>query len=157
MELNTFWAATWKDESNFESCVRLHLLSGTQTLIVWLFFCEKLKNRRKCPWIYFRPRLHGDENGKTHRRNANATAKNLPSPRNRHRIVSRDGSVYIQTLEKLQYICRTCTWHCNFLHKSSNFLHKISEEEWLSWLHFCLLSAVGADRTGQSFSPVNVC
>ena len=35
-----------------------------------------------------RPRLHGDENGKTHRSNANATAKNLPSPHNIHRIVS---------------------------------------------------------------------
>ena len=76
----------------------------------------------------------------------------------------RDGSVYIQPLEKLQYICRTCTWRCNFLHKSSNFLHKSSEEEeWLSWLQFCLFSAVGAhpwvgaEGTAQSFSPVSMC
>ena len=39
-------------------------------------------------FLPLKPRLHGDKNGKTHRSNANAIAKNLPSPRNIHRIVS---------------------------------------------------------------------
>ena len=89
--------------------------------------------------------LHGNAYGKTHRINANAIAKKRPSTRNIHRIVSvhTDGSVYIQPLEKLQYICRACRRRCNFLHKSSDFLHKSSEEEWLSWLHvFCRSTCV---------------
>ena len=52
--------------------------------------------------------------------------------------------------KKLPYICRACTWRCNFLHKSS-------EEAGLSWLPFCLFPVVGAEGTGQSFSPVNMC
>ena len=43
-----------------------------------------------CPLrtAFLRPRLHGNAYGKTHRINANAIAKKLPSTRNIHRIVS---------------------------------------------------------------------
>ena len=94
---------------------------------------------------------HGNAYGKTHR--INAIAKKLPSTRNIHRIVS----VHTRQLRLAPTTGKSCSTYAEPVRGAVTSSRKSSEEAWLPWLHFCLFTVVGAEGTGQSFSPVNVC